>query len=999
MGNCNGIPIEGDQLQPAGAGRVQHPPATNYNGINLRPSEEKPLSANQHKRSAQPPLTIPRPLSGMGRVLGRPMEDVRSKYVFGRELGRGQFGITYLVTHRETNEQFACKSIATRKLVTRDDIEDVRREVQIMHHLTGHRNIVELKGAFEDRQSVNLVMELCAGGELFDRIIAKGHYSEQAAAAVCRQIVTVVHNCHSMGVMHRDLKPENFLFLSSDENSPLKATDFGLSVFFKPGDVFKDLVGSAYYVAPEVLKRNYGAGADIWSAGVILYILLSGVPPFWGENEQGIFDAILRGHIDFATDPWPSISSSAKDLVKKILRSDPNERLSAVEVLNHPWMREDGDASDKPIDIGVLTRMRQFMAMNKLKKVALKVIAENLSEEEIMGLKEMFKSIDTDNSGTITFEELKVGLPKLGTNLSESEVWQLMEAADVDGNGAIDYIEFISATMHMNRLEKENHLYTAFEYFDEDKSGYITMEELEQALKKYNMGDEKTIEEIIAEVDTDNDGRINYDEFVAMMRKGNPELVANRLEEKQNQRDPASPATNDNGDLQILQDRNFDSDVALFGDAKVVDGGSLVKITRPSVSSAGRLIYRKPIKFIGGDRKKPMSFSTYFSFSISPENGDGLAFVFLPAGFPSNLFDGSSFGLTPGLEKGGTRILAIEFDTSMDTKLGDPNGNHVGVDVGNLVSAQVSNVSSINLVLNSGKKLHSWIDYDASTKILEVRLSNSGDLRPSVPLLSYRIDLSEMWKEEEMFVGMSASNGNSSQTTCIYSWSFRLRSSPSWLHSQPADPKIYAEPSKPPIVQKRSSCMLRILAGLIFATGCGALTGFIVMYVWTIFVNRRRPSVVPVEFPVHPVEFAYEKIKVIVEKPTKEEKNILLIFPCNVTFCFTPEDRIATGEFGLYGRDDALSYLQTANRNALAFAFGLFCSIFLSAKHIFVSRCLVDSSICEALVFWFFLRSAKIVAAQLHLLGFRSFIFLVSWCLVADLELISSSFSVSKCRS
>ncbi|KAL3039842.1 hypothetical protein AAZX31_01G208500 [Glycine max] len=502
MGNCNSE--ASSQTQPHSDHHPQ--PRSNSNGITVLPPNSKP---------------------SVGRVLGRPMEDVRSTYTFGRELGRGQFGVTYLVTHKHTKQQFACKSIATPKLVHRDDLEDVRREVQIMHHLTGHRNIVELKGAYEDRHSVNLIMELCGGGELFDRIIAKGHYSERAAADLCRQIVTVVHDCHTMGVMHRDLKPENFLFLSKDENSPLKATDFGLSVFFKPGDVFKDLVGSAYYVAPEVLRRSYGPEADIWSAGVILFILLSGVPPFWSKKEQGIFDAILRGHIDFTSDPWPSISSSAKDLVKKMLRADPKQRLSAVEVLDHPWMREDG-ASDKPLDVAVLSRMKQFRAMNKLKKVALKVIAENLSEEEIIGLKEMFKSMDTDNSGTITFEELKAGLPKLGTKVSESEVRQLMEAADVDGNGTIDYIEFITATMHMNRMEREDHLYKAFEYFDKDRSGYITMEELESTLKKYNMGDEKTIKEIIVEVDTDNDGRINYDEFVAMMRKGKPDLVTNR---------------------------------------------------------------------------------------------------------------------------------------------------------------------------------------------------------------------------------------------------------------------------------------------------------------------------------------------------------------------------------------------------------------------------------------------------------------------------------------
>ncbi|KAE9606544.1 putative protein kinase CAMK-CDPK family [Lupinus albus] len=482
---------------------------------------------NPNDISVLPPFPKPIPFpsyatSSMGRILGKPMEDVRSTYTFGRQIGQGQFGVTHQVTHKLTKEKFACKSIATRKLIHDDDIEDIRREVQIMHHLTGHRHVVELKAAYEDRYSVKLIMELCAGGELFGRIIAKGYYSERAAADLCRQIVTVVHDCHNMGVMHRDLKPENFLFLSNDESSPLKLTDFGLSVFFKPGDVFKDLVGSAYYVAPEVLLRSYGPEADIWSAGVILYILLSGFPPFWAESEKGIFDAILLGHIDLESDPWPSISTNAKDLVKKMLQRSPKKRLSAVDVLNHPWMREDG-ASDKPLDNAVLSRLKQFTAMNRLKKVALKFIAENLSEEEIIGLKEMFKSMDTDNSGTVTFEELKAGLLKLGTKISESEVREFMKAADVDGNGTIDYIEFITATMHINRVEREDHLYKAFEYFDRDGSGYITLEELESALTKYNMGDTKTMKEIIAEVDTNNDGRINYDEFVAMMRKGNPD--------------------------------------------------------------------------------------------------------------------------------------------------------------------------------------------------------------------------------------------------------------------------------------------------------------------------------------------------------------------------------------------------------------------------------------------------------------------------------------------
>jgi calcium-dependent protein kinase len=209
------------------------------------------------------------------------MEDVKSTYTIGKELGRGQFGVTSLCTHKATGERFACKTISKRKLSTKEDIEDVRREVQIMYHLSGQPGVVELKGAYEDKSSVHLVMELCAGGELFDRIIAKGHYTERAAASLLRTIVEIVHTCHAMGVIHRDLKPENFLLVSKDANAPLKATDFGLSVFFKEGEVFRDIVGSAYYIAPEVLKRSYGPEADIWSVGVIVYILLCGVPHFW----------------------------------------------------------------------------------------------------------------------------------------------------------------------------------------------------------------------------------------------------------------------------------------------------------------------------------------------------------------------------------------------------------------------------------------------------------------------------------------------------------------------------------------------------------------------------------------------------------------------------------------------------------------------------------------------------------------------------------------------
>ncbi|ESW18130.1 hypothetical protein PHAVU_006G015300 [Phaseolus vulgaris] len=536
MGNCcsQGNAADGPADNTAADDKGETNQQTNNHSNNNNNNEDNSATNPTTPPASSPPPTVTPPPSksikpsAMGPVLQRPMEDVRAAYTIGKELGRGQFGVTHLCTDKTTGEQFACKTIAKRKLVSKEDIEDVRREVEIMLHLSQQPNIVELKGAYEDKQSVHLVMELCAGGELFDRIIAKGHYTERAAASLLRTIVQIVHTFHSMGVIHRDLKPENFLLLNKDENAPLKATDFGLSVFFKEGETFKDIVGSAYYIAPEVLKRKYGPEVDIWSVGVMLYILLSGVPPFWAESEHGIFNAILRGHIDFTSDPWPSISPSAKDLVSNMLNSDPAERLTAAQVLNHPWIKEDGEAPDKPLDNAVLNRLKQFRAMNQFKKVALRVIAGCLSEEEIMGLKEMFKGMDTDNSGTITIEELKQGLAKQGTKLTEQEVKQLMEAADADGNGTIDYDEFITATMQMNRMNREEHLYTAFQYFDKDNSGFITTEELEQALHEFNMHDGRDIKEILQEVDGDNDGRINYDEFVSMMKKGNPEAATKK---------------------------------------------------------------------------------------------------------------------------------------------------------------------------------------------------------------------------------------------------------------------------------------------------------------------------------------------------------------------------------------------------------------------------------------------------------------------------------------
>ncbi|KAG2655692.1 hypothetical protein PVAP13_1KG031400 [Panicum virgatum] len=277
--------------------------------------------------------------------------DFEARFEVGRLLGHGQFGYTFAATDRQSGDRVAVKRIDKAKMTRPVAVEDVKREVKILKALKGHENIVHFYNAFEDDSYVYIVMELCEGGELLDRILAKknSRYSEKDAAVVVRQMLKVTAECHLRGLVHRDMKPENFLFKSNKEDSPLKATDFGLSDFIKPGRKFHDIVGSAYYVAPEVLKRRSGLESDVWSIGVITYILLCGRRPFWDKTEDGIFKEVLRNKPDFRKRPWSSISPGAKDFVKRLLVKNPRARLTAAQALSHPWVREGGEGSIEPL--------------------------------------------------------------------------------------------------------------------------------------------------------------------------------------------------------------------------------------------------------------------------------------------------------------------------------------------------------------------------------------------------------------------------------------------------------------------------------------------------------------------------------------------------------------------------------------------------------------------------------------------------------------------------
>ncbi|VAH27478.1 unnamed protein product [Triticum turgidum subsp. durum] len=342
-----------------------------------------------------------------------------AKYELGEEVGRGHFGYTCAAKAKKgehKGQDVAVKVIPKAKMTTAIAIEDVRREVRILSSLTGHSNLVQFYDAFEDEDNVYIVMELCKGGELLDKILARGgKYSEEDAKVVMLQILSVVSFCHLQGVVHRDLKPENFLFSSKEENSPLKVIDFGLSDFVKPDERLNDIVGSAYYVAPEVLHRSYGTEGDMWSIGVIAYILLCGSRPFWARTESGIFRAVLKAEPSFDEAPWPTLSAEAKDFVKRLLNKDYRKRMTASQALSHPWIR-DAQQVKIPLDMIIYKLIRAYISSSSLRKSALRALAKTLTENQLFYLKEQFELLGPNKSGLISLQNLKSALVKNSTD-------------------------------------------------------------------------------------------------------------------------------------------------------------------------------------------------------------------------------------------------------------------------------------------------------------------------------------------------------------------------------------------------------------------------------------------------------------------------------------------------------------------------------------------------------------------------------------------------------
>ncbi|EZG85645.1 putative calcium-dependent protein kinase [Gregarina niphandrodes] len=442
-------------------------------------------------------------------------------------LGKGSYGSVMKAVDKRSGALRAIKTVYKPKI---ENISRLRREILIMKSLD-HPSIIRLFEVYEDDVNLHLVMELCTGGELFDRIIKAGHLSERYAATIMRQVFSAIAYCHNLNIMHRDLKPENLLFADPSPVAPVKVIDWGFAAQCSHNHRFTSVVGTPYYVAPEVLFGSYNKMCDLWSAGVILYILLCGYPPFHGKDNKEILEKVKAGSYNFDTKAWKRVADYSKDLIRRLLTYDPRRRLTAAEALQHPWITfytntTGGISQDSPISnrLGteLINKFRLFRKANKLKQLALTAVAYQLSETDITALHNLFSRIDKNSTGTLVKSELEQALKDMGIKIT-SEIRVLIDEIDGDGNGAIEYSEFIAACLDHKFYEQESVCRAAFRVFDLDGDGVITKAELHKVL---NMGfvqealSPKDIDNIMREVSPSSaaDSEINFNDFLEIMR-------------------------------------------------------------------------------------------------------------------------------------------------------------------------------------------------------------------------------------------------------------------------------------------------------------------------------------------------------------------------------------------------------------------------------------------------------------------------------------------------
>lgn len=441
-------------------------------------------------------------------------------YAESKALGAGTYGSVRLVHHRKLGHVRAVKAVPVN---AEGDLGNLRQEISIMK-MMDYPNVVKLFETFSQKGTIYFVLEFCGGGQLLDYILSAQSLTERQAAGALRQMFGAIRYVHHHNVVHRDLKPENWLLASDGpiETNTLKLIDFGVSRVCAPGEKLHTRIGSVFYVSPGVIAGSYGAPADVWSMGVIMFLLLAGELPFQEKNDKATMMKIRKADFSFRAPQWSNISSEAKGLVSQILVADPARRLTAADALKHTWVEGIAPtAQDHALGLNVFENLRRFRAQNELKKAALRVIADALSEGELLELRQAFAALDKDGDGFLTFEEIETGLQETGHQCIQKELHDM--AGDSVSAGGVDYTDFLAAALDHRLFHQEQFCRTAFHVLDKTKSGTISQEDLFFVLGKNGVEDTSSnastaANTLLSEIDRSSSGEIGFDDFVHMMR-------------------------------------------------------------------------------------------------------------------------------------------------------------------------------------------------------------------------------------------------------------------------------------------------------------------------------------------------------------------------------------------------------------------------------------------------------------------------------------------------
>jgi len=439
-------------------------------------------------------------------------------------IGQGSMGsISLAIKKGKTTEgqeqEYAIKTVILSR-VSDTFIKELRNEIDVLRSLH-HPNIVKAYETYEENiGNISIVMDFCSGGDLYTR----QPYSERESARIIEKLLSAIAFMHSKNVSHRDIKFENIMFASTKPTAEIKLIDFGLSKAYLDDQAhFSDFAGTLTTMAPEVFTKNYTNKADLWSIGVICYMLIASRKPFRAKSRTQLAKIIMKCQYSFLPEDWKSKSNQSKDFIKKLLVIDQGKRLSAIEAVSHEWFEV--NLSDEQPDESVLQRvgmeLDSYKRYGTMKKISMLAIAKMSSSTQLEEMKVVFESYDTEKDGKLTYSEFKNAMLKF--NYSKKELNIMFKMLDIDGDGFIEYSEFLAATVQMSSRLSEDRIYECFKKFDTDNSGQISHEELRTILgRDYS---EDLVTKLVKEMDSDGDGTISYEEFFKSIQKNNLEKI------------------------------------------------------------------------------------------------------------------------------------------------------------------------------------------------------------------------------------------------------------------------------------------------------------------------------------------------------------------------------------------------------------------------------------------------------------------------------------------